>query len=136
MNIERFKSQHVEILTNIKRMREYCHAGIVENSKGIEAELRKLRVLVKSHISLEDSMLYPALERQADDRVKNMARTFQEEMAGLASAFVDFVQTWDAPAIASKPEEFRADANQTVKALHQRIQHENTEFYPAVEGRR
>jgi len=46
-----------------------------------------------------------------------------------------FARRWNTSAtVAQNPEGFRQDANQVLKVLHNRMQKENTEFYPAIEA--
>lgn len=134
MNLDRFKQQHVEILQTIAQMRKHVHAGIPENADAIARGIMALRTKVNLHLSVEDRVLYPQIHKLDDERLVRLAKTYQDEMQGLAGAFVEFCSRWTfAKAIAAQPEEFRQDANTVMKALHERVQRENTEFYPRLE---
>lgn len=135
MDIERFKQQHVQILQIIHRMRQLAAAGVAENASGLAREIRLMKSKVALHLSIENDILYPRLEKQADTQVARLAREYQEEMKTLASGFGHFVERWGAEsAVEGDPEGFRRDCNTVLKALHRRIQRENTEFYPQVEA--
>ncbi len=135
MDIERFKQQHVQILQAIHRMRQLATAGIEENASGLAREIQLMKSKVGLHLSIENDILYPRLEKQADAQVARMAREYQEEMKALAGEFGRFAECWGMDsAVRNDPEGFRRDCNTVLRALHLRIQRENTEFYPRVEA--
>ena len=135
MDIDRFKQQHVEILQGIAQLRRWAHAGIVGNAKEIANGIADLSAVVKLHLAIEDRILYPALQASQDTGLVRMGKVYQEDMKGIASAYIAFSRRWSsAAAVAEKAEQFRTEANQVLKTLHQRMQKENTEFYPAIEA--
>ena len=135
MDIDRFKLQHVEILGSIARLREHARAGIVDNAADIAALVVSMSSVVKVHLAVEDRMLYPAVQKQADPALAEMGRAYQEEMREIAAAYIDFSRRWNTAAqVAREPEQFRAQANTVLKAVYQRMQKENREFYPAIEA--
>ena len=67
-------------------------------------------------------------------RKSSAAKTFQQEMGGIAEAFAAFVSRWNLPSkIAADPAGFKDDANAIFKALHTRVQRENRDLYPLAE---
>jgi hemerythrin-like domain-containing protein len=135
MDIDRFKLQHVEILDSIARLREHARAGVVEHAADIAALVVSMSSIIKVHLAVEDRMLYPAVQKRADPALAEMGRAYQEEMQEIAAAYVDFSRRWNTPAqVARDPDQFRAQANTVLKAVHQRMQKENREFYPAIEA--
>ena len=90
---------------------------------------------IKFHLAAEDATLYPALRAAADPGVAGLGRRYEEEMRGLSGAYAEFSRKWRVCAvIEAAPEQFRSEANTVLKALHERIQRENRELYPAAEG--
>ena len=135
MDIDRFKQQHVDILQGIAQLRRWAHAGIIGNAKEIADGIADLSAVVKLHLAIEDRILYPALQASQDTGLVQMGKAYQEDMKGIAGAYIAFSRRWNsAAAVAGQAEQFRAEANQVLKALHQRMQKENTEFYPAIEA--
>ncbi|OWT57615.1 hemerythrin domain-containing protein [Candidimonas nitroreducens] len=135
MDIARFKLQHVEILDSIARLREHARAGIVEHAADIAGLVVSMSSIIKVHLAVEDRMLYPAVQKQADRALAEMGRAYQEEMQKIAAAYIDFSRRWNTAAqVARDPEQFRAQANTVLKAVYQRMQKENREFYPAIEA--
>lgn len=134
MNIDKFKNQHVEILDSIFTLRKLVHGGISENATAIARGIVSMSGVIKLHLSVEDSFLYPALEASGNRSLTNMSQRYRAEMDGIASEYLKFAASWNtAKHIVEKPEAFRSEANHVLKILHDRIKKENTEFYPAIE---
>ncbi|CAM5190414.1 hypothetical protein CDEF62S_03906 [Castellaniella defragrans] len=134
MNIDRFKDHHVRILSGIHTLRTLAHEGIENRALDIAHELKALAQVVTQHLAIEDRILYPLLEKSGDDRMADMSRRYQDDMRGIATAFINFARHWSsATQVAAQPEGFRAEANEVLKAVHERMLRENREFYPAIE---
>ena len=135
MNIDKFKSHHVEILSAIKSLRDLTHLGVEENSSEIVRLLSAMSLTIKMHLAIEDRILYPSLRQSENATVSAMSNIYQEEMKGIASAYIKFANHWsNAASLITDPKKFRDEANVVLKTVHSRIMKENTEFYPAVEG--
>ena len=134
MNIDRFKDQHTQILDSIAKLRRHAHAGIVEHADQIAQLIVSMSAVIKLHLAAEDHTLYPALEAASNAQLARLGRQFQGEMASIAAGYGVFARQWNtASQVRADPEGFRAQANQVLRTLHERIQHENRDFYPAVE---
>lgn len=135
MNIDRFKTQHVEILSGISALRELAHQGIESHAVDMAHELKALSRVITTHLAIEDRILYPSILRNGDLRLARMAREYQDDMKGIANAFIAFARRWgSATALARDPEGFRKDANSVLKDVHARMMRENREFYPEIEA--
>jgi iron-sulfur cluster repair protein YtfE (RIC family) len=134
MNIDKFKREHVDLLTAVGTLRELVQAGVQEHAEAIVGQLVSMSSVIKLHLAAEDRVLYPALINAADPRVAQTGQQFQQEMGDLAQAYAGFVSRWNlASKISQDPEGFRGDANNVFKALHLRVQRENRELYPLAE---
>jgi hypothetical protein len=135
MNIDKFKHQHIEILSSIAALRALAKSGIRDNAGPISERIIAMSSLIKLHLAVEDTVLYPALQNGKDALLARMGKKYQDEMKNIASAYLGFARRWNtSTTVAQNPEGFRQDANQVLKVLHTRMQKENTEFYPAVEA--
>jgi len=135
MNIDRFKHHHVEILSGIATLRKLTHQGVADHAVDIAHELKALAQVVTQHLAIEDRILYPSLERSGDAHMAGMSRAYQNDMPGIASAFINFARRWSNATLLTKdPDGFRADANVVLKNVHTRMVRENREFYPAIEA--
>lgn len=135
MNIDRFKHQHVEILSCISALRTHSHRGIRDNAAEIARLIVAMSSTIKLHLAVEDSVLYPALNSSKDSALAAMGKRFQDEMKHIAAGYLAFSRKWNSAAsVSNSPEEFRADANSVLKVLYERMQKENTDFYPVIEA--
>lgn len=135
MNIDKFKQQHQEIIACIKVLRTYTREGINSRADEISRQIIAMSSIIKLHLAVEDSILYPALQNSCNSALASMGEKFQDEMTGIASAYLDFARKWNAAShVAADPEGFRNDANTVLKVLHDRMQRENRDFYPEIEA--
>ena len=134
MNIEKFKHQHVDILSGIAELRRLTQLGITEHAHTIAARLVALSSVVRLHLAGEARGLYPTVEAAVDQQLRDMSRAYRGEMEGIANTYLRFVALWRTGAqIRNDPEGFRAAANAALRQVHDRMQRENREFYPAIE---
>lgn len=118
MEIERFKHQHVEILQGIAALRKLAHAGITDNAQDIAQEIEALSTVVKVHLAIEDRILYPALQNGSDARLADMGRKYQEDMKGIANAYIAFSRRWaSASELTERADDFRNEANSVLKSV-------------------
>jgi hypothetical protein len=136
MNIDKFKHQHVDILSGIARLRQLARDGVARNAQAISAGIVAVSGIVKLHLAVEDRNLYPALEASGDGELVDLSRAYQREMDGIAGAYLQFAGRWNTPRqVAAEPEAFRDDANVVLRQLFERIRREDREFYPAISAR-
>jgi len=134
MNIDRYRQQHADIMTSVAGLRALVQAGIGAHADDIAQRIIAMSTHIKFHLAAEDAVLYPALQAAPDPAVAALSRRYQDEMAGIAGAYADFARKWRVGTqIAAAPEAFRDEANAVFKALHDRIQKENRELYPAAQ---
>lgn len=135
MDIDRFKKQHVDILDGIASLRRLAHAGVAENAQEIARRVTALSSVVTMHLAIEDRILYPALQHGENPQLAAMGKAYQDEMKGIASSYIAFSRKWGTAAtLVAQADEFRQEANRVLKTVYDRMQKENTEFYPAIEA--
>jgi hypothetical protein len=135
VNIDKFKRQHVVILDGIARLREAARGGIEENAEQIASMIVKISSVIKLHLVVEDSVLYPEVASSSDTMLSRLGERYQYEMKGISEEFFNFATHWNlATRVAAEPERFRAEANQVLRVLFDRMQREDHEFYPAIEA--
>lgn len=134
MNMDKFKQDHVAVLTSISELRKLVQAGVAENAASIAKMVVSMSSAIKLHLAAEDKMLYPTLARSTQPNAAEIGKKFQSEMGNIAAAYMEFAGKWSIGSkIAAKPEEFKSDANDIFKALFQRVQREDKELYPVAE---
>lgn len=135
MQIDKLKHQHVDILRRIAALRQLTHAGVAGNAQAIAEGIVGMSAVIKLHLAVEDQALYPALQRGADAGLAHLGRQYQDEMGPLAQVYDAFARRWNtAQRLRDDAEGFRADANDVLRRLHERMQRENREFYPRIEA--
>ena len=135
MNIDKFKHQHVSILRRIAALRELTHAGVARNAEAIAQGIVAMSSVIKLHLSVEDQALYPALQRGEDAELARLGQRFQVEMGPIAAAFDQFARRWNtAQRLREDEAAFRAAANDVLRRVHERMRHEDRDFYPRVEA--
>lgn len=135
MNIDKFKQQHIDIIACIGALRKSTRDGISKNAAEISGLIISMSSIIKLHLAVEDSILYPALQEGANQALAKMGKKFQAEMGSIAAAYLEFARKWNTPAnLTRDPEGFRSEANRVLKILHDRMQKENSDFYPAIEA--
>ncbi|MDC8756346.1 hemerythrin domain-containing protein [Janthinobacterium fluminis] len=134
MNIDKFKHQHLDILDGIAELRRLVQSGIAAHAGQIAERIVAISGVIKLHLAVEDRVLYPALQTSGNAALARMAAVYQGEMQGIARAYLAFAGTWNLAArLETQPEQFRAEANQVLKVLYERMRREDREFYPAIE---
>lgn len=135
MNIDKFKHQHVDILAAIAALRTLVQTGIDSHAGDIAQRIVAMSGLVKLHLAVEDRVLYPALEASGNAQLARLSKQYQDEMDGIAGAYLGFAAKWNtARQLEQNPDEFRAEANQVLKTLYERMKKEDREFYPVIEA--
>lgn len=134
MNIDKFKHQHEKIFDAIHTLRHYSLLGIAENAREIAKTIVGMSSVIKLHLAVEDTVLYPTLRQSANSLVSRMGAQYQSEMKAIAESYDAFARRWNTAAnVARDPAGFKAEANRVLKILHGRICKEDREFYPAIE---
>ncbi|SDF78080.1 MULTISPECIES: hemerythrin domain-containing protein [unclassified Duganella] len=135
MNIDKFKHQHIDILSAIANLRQLVQRGIIEHATDISHNIVAMSSTIRLHLAVEDRVLYPALEASGNRTMAGMSQQYRDEMEGIAGNYLDFANKWNTPRLlAAEPETFRVEANRVLKALYERMKREDREFYPAIEA--
>jgi|SRR3954466_13175856 iron-sulfur cluster repair protein YtfE (RIC family) len=135
MNIDKFKHQHIDILSAITELRKLVQTGIANHAADIAQRIVAMSGIIKLHLAVEDRVLYPALEASGNSALAGMSQKYRREMDGIAGSYLNFAAKWNtARQLAEEPEAFRDEANQVLKALYDRMKREDREFYPAIEA--
>lgn len=134
VDLSKFKQQHLEIKRCIGELRSHSRAGIADHAEDIARLVNAMSGLIKLHLAAEDRALYPALKASGDAQLARLGEAFQLEMADIVPHYTAFARKWiTASQVRKDPEGFRADANQVLKALHDRVAREDRDFYPRAE---
>ncbi|HMJ55504.1 MAG TPA: hemerythrin domain-containing protein [Polyangiaceae bacterium] len=130
-----FRRQHQEILGLVKELHPQLDVvSLRRDAAPVATGLQRLAAMLKAHLALEDSTLYPKLLAHADPAVADTARRYQEEMGGLQTAFSNYIERWpSASSIQEQPDLFVSQTQQIVAALLARVEREDGELYPMAD---
>ena len=134
MNIDKFKQQHLAFLAAIDDLRQLARGGVAAQAQAIAGQIVAMSGLIKLHLAVEQRYLYPAAQASGVATVARMGRAYENEMHGIAGAYLEFAGRWNTPVrLEAEPDAFRSEANSVLHALYQRMRREDSELYPAIE---
>ena len=132
--IMKLRQEHAELVQIVGRLARI----IGQPAPPAASELFKLRRELSStlfaHLKAEDWVLYPRLLASPNAQVAETARTFSDEMGGLAQAYMAHADKWTATAIDQDWRGYCAATKGIIEALTLRINRENRELYPLLEA--
>ncbi|MCL5741476.1 MAG: hemerythrin domain-containing protein [Betaproteobacteria bacterium] len=135
MNIDKFKHQHADIMSDISALRRLAQAGVAQNAADIARLIVSMSSTIKLHLAVEDQALYPALQRGDNPELARMGQKYQTDMGPIAQAYEAFARLWSrADSVLHDEQAFRDDANRVLRMVHERMQRENRVFYPRIEA--
>ena len=131
--LTKLREDHASLARLFRRLR-----GIIQRPNAPEQLVlfdlrRELMSTLIAHLKLEDWALYPRLIESGDAQVSDAGRFFQEEMGGLAPAFIAYCDKWNATAIEADWNGYCADTAAILDALENRLLRENRELLPLLE---
>jgi iron-sulfur cluster repair protein YtfE (RIC family) len=125
-----YRKQHVEIADLVKRIEALLDPQRLTAEAGAaRALLSNLFGKLSVHLTMEDNALYPRLEKHADGQIRDLAKRFKDEMAGVRPQVEAFGQKWTESAIRSGAAACCAEARALFAALKDRIVREETQLY-------
>ena len=129
---DNFRRQHQELLAMVGELAGKLKAE-PGDARGMRNLLSALAGKLTVHLAMEDKALYPRLAEAKVESARGIARGFQKEMGGLAQAFADYNQKWNANAITADPGAFARETHAVFGAIGRRIGRENEELYPLAD---
>ena len=125
--------QHEDLMTLTAKISSYFNS-LPKDAEEIRLQLALLSLKLRTHLALEDHALYPQLFQHKNNSVKNLAKSYLEEMGGLHTTFGVYKGKWDtANRIQEAPDEFIQDTTKMFAELANRIKREDTELYNLVD---
>ena len=133
MNIDKFKHQHADIMSNISALRRLAQAGVAQNAADIARLIVSMSSTIKLHLAVEDQALYPALQRGDNPELARMGQQYQTDMGPIAQAYEAFARRWNrADSVLHDEQAFRDAATRVLRMVHARLQRETGDFSPRI----
>lgn len=134
LKTQSFRAQHAEILAIAKEIAASLQpATLAKDADRVRMLLAKLAGVLNVHLAMEDKSLYPNL--LASPKTVAIAKRFMDEMGTLAGSFKSFMGKWpNGQSIQRSSSEFAKELTAIFDAIAKRIQREEKELYPLVDG--
>ena len=131
--LKKIRDDHATLARIFKRLREVIQRPSAPPVIALFDLRRELMSTLLAHLKLEDWALYPQLIDSREPEVARVGRAFQEEMGGLAPAFLAYANTWNADSIGADWARYCQETNAILDALMDRLTRENRELLPLLE---
>ena len=128
------RNDHAELFRHIGQLRLIISRSTAPTSIEMFQFRQGFTKMMLAHLTTEDWVLYPAMLRSIDFEVVATAKRFMDEMGGLREAYKSWLTRWPTDAIGEQWAAFVVETNSLLDALSNRIQRENYELYPLVDG--
>lgn len=128
---EMLRKQHQKIHDIIKSISPLLSLDIISKDVfDISNLLATLSGKMKSHLTIEDSMLYPPLATNSDPDIRAKVQKFADARDDFRESFDEYIQKWrNSVFIQEKPEEFISETNSMFTYIATRINTEDKEIF-------
>jgi iron-sulfur cluster repair protein YtfE (RIC family) len=129
-----YRKQHAELIEIVRSIEPMLDPAKVATATAEARNLiSKLLGKLSIHLAMEDQSLYPRLVQHADLSVREIAKKFATEMAGVKPSVESFGKKWTENELRANPAAFCNEARKLFALLGDRIQRENTQLYPLLD---
>ena len=135
MNIDNLMREHKGIFEEINYINESISNKKFESDLlDITTHINKLAGKLKIHLSSEDKFLYPNLLNGDDNKLKNLANSYINEMGGISDIFTNYKNKFNTKSkiISEGNEVFISETQKILQAIEKRISKEETELYKLI----
>ncbi len=134
MMLENYLQQHEKIKNQIGVIKSCVASGsISDNAMELGKQISSLAGVINVHLSSEDKFMYPKLMEDSDESVRNMAKSYQNEMGDLMQVFTAFKDKYNTkPKILENEKDFEKELKAVVDKLSKRIEKEEQELYKKI----
>ncbi len=132
--IETLKHQHRIVIDMTTKILNSVNKES-QNIDDISISLRILAGKVREHVGLEDREIYPRLMISGDSVISSLAIKYKNDIGGLLPKFNFYMENWlNKTKIQNNLTDFTKDTNEILNALLLRIETEDKELYPLIDG--
>lgn len=129
----KLRDEHVALAAMFTGLRRAIEQPVPPPQVELFEMRRELASALIAHLKTEDWVLYPRLMNSGDPNIAAVGRAFNEEMGGLADAFVAYSDKWSAVAIAADLAGYCTETRAILDALTNRISRENRDLLPLLQ---
>lgn len=129
-NINNLTRQHIEILEMIYNIRELMNKDLEEESSEIAKNINLLSGKLKIHLESEDKFLYPNLLKNENEKIKNIAKCYIDEMGDIFNIFNNYKNQFNTRSkIINNKDNFVINTKEVFDKIEKRMKKEDKELY-------
>lgn len=132
-DVAKLREDHAELVKLARQLETFIGQPAPPQQLALFEVRRRLTSTLIAHLKTEDWVLYPRLLASSDASVAATGRAFNDEMGGLAAAFMAYSERWTADAIQADWPGYCRETRVIVDALMNRITRENRELLPLLD---
>ncbi|OPJ61020.1 hemerythrin domain-containing protein [Clostridium chromiireducens] len=132
MNIDNLMREHKGIFEEIEYITNLIYKNNIEsNLLDITSHINKLAGKLKIHLGSEDKFLYPRLLSSSDDKLKNLANSYINEMGDISEIFTDYKNGYNTKSkiLSEGIDKFVLETKKILKSIESRITKEENGLY-------
>ena len=133
-DLKQLREEHANLVVIARQLSGVIAQAVPPPSRELDAVRMELTSALIGHLKTEDWILYPALLTSRNDRVALTSRAFSAEMGGLADAFREYTNRWEASAIESDWQGYQRETAEILRTLVLRITREERDLFPLLEN--
>lgn len=133
MNINLYIEQHKSIKNEINILRGLLKENSMDVVADVAMHINTLAGKVKVHLQSEDKYLYPTLQKSANENIRLLAKTYQDEMGTLAEHYTEFKEMYNTKSkILNNEKNLWRDMENILNKIEKRIEREERELYRLI----
>ena len=129
-NINNLTRQHIEILEMIYNIKELINKDLEVECSEIAKNINLLSGKLRIHLESEDKFLYPNLLKNENEKIKNIAKCYIDEMGDILNIFNSYKNQFNTRSkIINNKDKFIINTKVTFDKIEKRMEREDRELY-------
>jgi len=129
-NINNLTRQHIEILEMIYNIKELINKDLEVESSEIAKNINLLSGKLRIHLESEDKFLYPNLLKNENEKIKNIAKCYIDEMGDILSIFNNYKNQFNTRSkIINNKDKLIINTKEVFDKIEKRMESEDRELY-------
>ncbi|ARC85471.1 hemerythrin HHE cation binding domain protein [Clostridium argentinense CDC 2741] len=129
-NINNLTRQHIEILEMIYDIKELINKDLEVECSEIAKNINLLSGKLRIHLESEDKFLYPNLLKNENEKIKNIAKCYIDEMGDILSIFNNYKNQFNTRSkIINNKDKFIINTKEVFDKIEKRMESEDRELY-------
>ncbi len=135
INLPTLKRQHKEIGEMLGDLKQSIgRDNVAQEASDIARKISLLAGKLKVHLNTEDQYMYPQLLQSEHLELKNIARTYIDEMGYISKAFMEYKDRFNTKMkISGNLPGFMKETREIIEILEERIAKEDASLYTVLE---